>query len=96
MHWSNITAGQDVMVVAHSYGATVPLCACDGLWKGKGNGVVKVHILSGSLLLPGQSIAGFRMAGAAKHPEKAFDESGVPKEQIGDVCIHHLPVLMEI
>lgn len=68
-----VEIGQDVLLVAHSYGGTIALYACEGLWKheressGKTGGVMKAALLSSSLSLPGTKIGAVRGEWAAKH-----------------------------
>jgi hypothetical protein len=87
-----VDAGKDVVIGAHSYGGTPSLYASEGLWKharqanGHEGGVVKTVLLSSSLSLPGESIAGCRAKWATENdPEmlKAQDASTV--QMIDDV-----------
>src|ERR1700712_4081083 len=72
--------GRDAIVVAHSYGGTPALCASEGLWKtqreGKQGGIIRACLLSSSLSLPGQSVAGVRAEWAEKNPEGGINDAG--------------------
>ena len=61
---SLVNAGKSVIVIAHSYGGTPALYACDGLWHtqlvDQSGGVTTVGLLSSSLSLPGGTIGGDR------------------------------------
>ena len=65
--------GKDVVVVPHSYGGTVALYACEGLWKhereasGQAGGVIKAALMSSSLCLPGTQVGTVRGEWAAKY-----------------------------
>ena len=55
--------GRNVLVVAHSYGGTPALSACQDLWQhvrqqqAKSGGVIRVGLIASSLTLPGSSVA---------------------------------------
>jgi alpha-beta hydrolase superfamily lysophospholipase len=81
--------GREVVVVAHSYGGTPALCASHGLWKsqreGQNGGVIRACLMSSSLTLPGQSIAGVRAEWAQAHPEAGINDDGAKVEMVGEV-----------
>jgi hypothetical protein len=81
------TFNEDVVVVAHSYGGTPTLYACEGLWKAvqpaDSPGVLRLLLLSSSLTLPGSSVAGNREEFAKAHG--GIDDSGGDVQMIGDV-----------
>ena len=59
-----VEKGNDVVIVAHSYGGTPALAAAEGLWshrrEANTGGISKAILLSSSLSLPGESVAGVR------------------------------------
>lgn len=84
--------GKDVVAVAHSYGGTPTLCACEGLWRdGRRNrrekgGVVRAVLLSSSLTLPGRAIAADRIEYGEAHG--GINDEGAKIEVVGEVsCI---------
>lgn len=80
---------QDVVVVGHSYGGTPSLYACEGFWKkqrqedGKSGGVLRVVLLSSSLVLPGGSVATDRAEWIQQNG--GMDDSAFVMKQEGDV-----------
>ena len=82
--------GREVVVVAHSYGGTPALCSCEGLWKsqrgGEAGGVIRACLMSSSLSLPGQTVAGVRAEWATNNPNGGINDGGAKMESVGDVC----------
>ncbi|KAL9096484.1 MAG: hypothetical protein Q9165_001481 [Trypethelium subeluteriae] len=68
-----VDAGKSVLVVAHSYGGTPALYASEGLWKtqetDQSGCVTMVAVMSSSLALPGNTIAGDRTEWKKTHGE---------------------------
>lgn len=76
----------DVLLVAHSYGGTPALHSTRGLWKhtqpANAPGITKALLLSSSLSLAGQSVAGVRTAWAAANAGGGIkDDVGVRIEE---------------
>ena len=86
-----VESGKDVLVVAHSYGGTPSLYACEGLWKherqskGLNGGVLKVVLLSSSLTLPGDSVAGVRAKWSEQSGAALDDTSSAKIEMVHNV-----------
>ena len=82
---------RDVLLVAHSYGATPSLYAATGLWKhqratsGKRGGVIRAALIASSLTLPGGTIGGER-AEWLKANNLPADE-GAKIEMVGNVSV---------
>jgi pimeloyl-ACP methyl ester carboxylesterase len=78
---------RDVVVVAHSYGGTPALYACEGMWKSAQPpgtpGVLSAALISSSLSLPGNSVAIDRAAYGKTHG--GIDDSGAHVEMEGEV-----------
>ena len=86
---TQLDLGQDVLIIAHSYGGTPSLCAADGLWKphgtasGRPNGVLRIALISSSLSLPGKSVASDRQSWREAHPDVLMSDEGARVEEHG-------------
>lgn len=77
---------RSVIVVAHSYGGTPALYACEGFWAEQGSGVKRAILLSSSLCLPGETVAGVRAQYASEHG--GIDDSKATIVVHGDVSAY--------
>lgn len=80
-----IDEGFDVFVVAHAYGGTPALYACEGLWKSQNPiaGVLGVGLIASSLTLPGKSVAEMRTDWDKVHAR--VSDGAVQMEVVDDV-----------
>jgi pimeloyl-ACP methyl ester carboxylesterase len=88
-----VDSSKDVIIAAHSYGGTVSLYASEGMWKhvrqakGLQGGVVKAVLISSSLSLPGDSIAGDIAKWSTEHdPSILAAQQAARVETRNDVC----------